>query len=583
MAQVRKLLYTLSSAVLLVACSTNPSTPPVSSTNAALTADIESSGSSGGVAGGELVPVNDVILTSDPGDPDTLVPSLALTGQANITGSFRASDFARVVENCSLYDDGDNLISSAVTPDASGRMAFTGLPVLVPAMGELRLGVRCDFDSALDNPSGELVTVGIADVVDIEAVGMDMGAVPVNVTEEAMREAGATGEDPMLGVPVAPAGDIVIEFDPAGPTGVIVPDGTLQLIASGTITATGEDIVLEQASIALAGDPASYDDIAVFIGGEEVGTAVASADASIDITLTGGMSILNRDVEQPLELRARLATLVPRSSVGSAAGTPVSGNRIALGFESVSGTGATSAAPCTSSSAPTTGNTLVARGGSLSIALQEVTDAMLFRGRSFTILRMTVTGRGELGRILLEFDRTMTPDFATMPPAYSFYGMTILRDGGAVDSATVTAEDGTDLRTAVYPFPDAGITRAWLSFPGGLAVDGTATIEVQMALQGDIVGTDILSIGIAASTATDTATGYLADDVAGSVGPRPSSSIDEGTDSGPGGTSASFVVAWSDVTDSPHNSLTASTGGSRDWINEYGLGDLSLRTIAVAP
>lgn len=583
MTQVRPLFSIMIWAALVAACSSDPSTPPVSSTNAALTADVESSGSSGGVAGGELIPVNDVVLTSDPGDPDAMIQNLTLTGQANITGSFRASDFARVVESCTLYE-ASRAVSAPTIPDVSGRMSFTGLPLVVPAMGEIRVGVRCDFDSALDNPSGELVTIGIADEVDIQALGMDRGAVPVTVTTTAMREAGATGEDPMLGVPVEAAGDIVVELDPAGPSGIIVPDGSLQLLASGTITAAGEDIVLEQASISLAGDAAAYDDIAVFIGGEQVGTATAGSglNTALDVTITGGMSILPRDVARPFELRARLATLAPRSSVGATLGTPVSGNRLALGFESLAGTGATSAAPCSSASTPASGNTHVVRASELSVAIQEITTSMLFRGRAFPAFRMTVTGRGELARLGLVFDRTMTPEYAMFPAGYSFYGVTVFRDGAPLDAVGVHAEDGTDLRTVIYPFP-LDTARVIVSFPDGLAVDGTATIEVYLSLTGEINANDVLSIGLADATATDTATGYLADDAVGSVGSRPAAALDEGTDLGSGGMSSSLVLAWSDLSDSPHNALTAGTGGSRDWINEYGLGDLSLRNVIAAP
>ncbi len=582
MVRVSAFFYIMTSVALLAACNSEPSTS-VSSTNAALTADIASSGSSGGVAGGELIPVNDVVLTSDPGDPDATVPTLALTGQANITGSFRAIDFARVVLNCTLYE-ASSAISGPVAPDASGRMNFSGLAILVPAMGETRIGVRCDFDNALDNPSGELVTVGIAGVVDIQAIGSDMGAIPVTVTTTAMREAGATSDDPLFGVPVAPAGDILVTFDAAS-AATIVPDGTLQVIASGIISAAGEDIVLESARLSLAGDAASYADVAIFIGGDQIGTATAGSgiDTALDVTLTGGMSILRRDVIQSFELRARLATLVPRSSVGSPNGSPVSGNRIALGFESLSGTGATSAAPCSSPTSPEVGSLLVIRGSSLTISFEEVEGSLLFRGRSFPFMRMVATGQGELGRIVLEFDRTGTPDFATTPPSYQFYGMNVFQDGAPVDTATIFAEDGTDLLTAVYLFPVMDIAYAVLSFPGGLVIDGTSTIELQMALQGDIQSTDVLSIGIASSSAMATATGYLADDTSGVVGPRPTSSLDLGTDLGPGGASAPFVLAWSDATDSPHNTMTASTGGSRDWINEFGLGDLSVRSVIHAP
>ncbi len=66
MTQVRSLFLISIGAAFIAACNSVPSAPPVSSTNAALTADVESSGSSGGVAGGELIPVNDVVLTSDP-------------------------------------------------------------------------------------------------------------------------------------------------------------------------------------------------------------------------------------------------------------------------------------------------------------------------------------------------------------------------------------------------------------------------------------------------------------------------------------------------------------------------------------
>ncbi len=508
-------------------------------------------------------------LTADMMVDETLT-DLTLTGQADIGSGWSASDFDAVVVNCGLFD-GATQFGSFTAPDpATGRMAYAAISIPVTAGTVRMVSVNCEMDSAVEQPSGDRITVGIASDADVAATSM-MGAAPVIVGESALREAGSVpGEDPMAATTVLPFGTFAVSRGNDSPAGAVLAGGE-DVLARYPLDVGAEGALIDTLSIPVGGDGGSYTSVIIRFNGMEVDRRSVPAGTGnvIDLDLSASPLLAPRDTLSTIELAAVLAT------------PPVFGEEVSLGLN-LHATGEDSGAELHSIAAPPLeGGTLVLRNASLAVSSAGLSMAYT-PDANLVLYEWSMScpeGQASVMRMFVLADET----FASGPNYAIFSGLSLLADGVPVEGVEFRDVMGQDINTTggVGTFDRVDI-RINVIFTQEMLIGATS---VNYQLMGRIAGVDTgetIRVRLGPDGGSGD-TGFLtpsnALDSAGTFSERARGPfVDLGTVADPlipsWGTAEERLLIgsflWSDFQSASHSDAAGADSGSRDWIDGLG-------------
>lgn len=329
-----------------VTTSSSSSTSGSGGASATATFSLASNPTSGIVVKKSQVSVVGITVTA--GDEDITVPSMTLTGQAEIAGSgcsfgeqcAHEAASSRML-SLSLWD-GATQVGNAKAPDATtGKAQIAGMNLFIPAYTSKALVVKAHFGSAASLAPYDHVAVGVEQLSDITVLDEDQQLILGSIEPELQEQVDAT---PTIVHEIRPSGELEIVPDAMPASQIVIAGKDLWVpFAQYRASALYESASIDRLSVNMVSDydydPADVTQIAVVTGDLVRGTAVLPTSGMVDVDLSQSPLTVPQDGLLSIEIFAKLAPVVSWNAVPAPSGLPRSGHAFGLTLTSSVTTG----------------------------------------------------------------------------------------------------------------------------------------------------------------------------------------------------------------------------------------------------
>lgn len=567
---------------------------------------------------------------------DITVTSLSLGGQASLAtagcnsnafggAACNLADFSQRVTSLALYRADTNVqVGLARAPDTTtGKAQITNMNLLIPKGTSLSLLAKATFGSTASTTSPfDRVAVGIALAADLQVQDQDSNTVTPTLDSAVTGQ--ATGASPSVIQKIRNNGTITVQADSHPVSNIVVAgkDAWVQL-AQYKATAQYEQLSIDRIAVvasstagtvvtlggsAAAADDADFSAIAVAQGGAVKGQDVlpSGATGTKDIDLTVNPITVPKDGSVQFQIWGKLANVQASSTVGGAtAGVARSGHAPAVGLRKGISGGEWDSNYISSTNCPTAGNQcLNIRSTGVASGERVYADQGASHG-NLMALRKTqpiVTKQSLSSTTLANIDMDLLKFQVAADSAGSIAWKQAVIDFSKTSGVTLTnfrlRRGATDLNTSVYAITSAtsgadlttgsGLTTTStsgsivVSFAPGQeeAISGSGNVyTIHATVSGAVAGQNVSLTFRRETNTTSVVGGYLTNNPISTFATSTNVfHIDTGvTAAAQGSGLAGFMgtFLWSDNSEVPHSSALGTAGGSRDWINDTFVQDLS--------
>ncbi len=555
------------------------------------------------------VPIAGVTLSAS-AQSDITVTSLTFRGQANIAGGgYTAADFATRVTSIALYD-GDTQIGLAHAPDTTTADAqITNMNLLIPKGTTKSLTVKATLaSSASTGATKDVISLGISAASAIQAQDQDSNT--VTPTLNTVLNSGISGQltaAPSVKQTILNSGTITVQAD-SNPVSNIVIAGKDAWVNMAQYKATAQYEAVDLDRIAVfasstlgsaAADNADYAAIAIASAGAVKGSDTLSSGATgtRDIDLSTNKITVPKDGSIQFQIWAKFANVQASSTVGGVStGVSRSGAAPALGVSSGTQTGewdsnymgmlniraigSASGERVYAAAGAAFGNAMALRKSQPIVTKQSLSSTTLANiDEDLLKFQVAADSAGSIAwkQVIFSYAKTSKTALANFR----------LRKGATdLDTALYAITNATTSADLVTGSIAAGVNSGTIIVslkPGQEeSISGSGNVyTLHATVSGATSGENVSLSFVRESDTSSIVTGYLANFGMGSYTTSTNNySIDKsaaplaaGAATGTAVFAGTFV--WSDNSEVPHSQLTGIAGGSRDWINDLYVQDLS--------
>ncbi len=560
------------------------------------------------------VDVVGIVLTSS-AQSDITVTSLTLAGQADkaTTGcagfgaaACNSAGLSARVTSLALYD-GTMQVGLAKAPDTTtGKAQISNMNLVIPKSSSKTLMVKATFSSTASSTSPyDKIAVGIAAVADVSAQDQDSNTVTPTLSTTLTGQ--ATGATPSVQQSVIPAGTITVQADGMPVSNIVIggKDAWVPL-AQYKATAQYEQMgidriaVLASSTSGYTSDNANIGSVAIAVAGAVKGwdTIPSGATGTKDIDLSTNKLVVPKDGSIQFQLWAKLKSVTASSTVsGATTGVTRSGHAPALGLNNsiITGewdsnyasklnlrvTGDASGDRIYAATGAAHGNSMIVRKSQPIVTKQSLSSTTLANS-DWDLLKFQVAAdsAGSIAwkQVTLNFSKSSATALASFRLRRGSTDM----DTGVY--AITNATSAADLVTGSLP---AGVNSGSIivAFKPGQeeSISGSGNVyTIHASVSGAVAGQS-LSLSFNKETSTSVVTGYLANFGLSTFATGTNNYVIDTSTSAIGAAAATSTAqfqgtfVWTDNSEVPHSSAlgNASSGGSRDWINDLYVQDLS--------
>lgn len=560
------------------------------------------------------VDVTGLVLTAA-AQSDITITSLTLAGQADkATGgcagfggaTCNLADISKRVTSLALYD-GTTQVGLAKAPDTTtGKAQISNMNLVIPKGSSKTLMVKATFSSTASSTSPyDKIAVGIAAVADVSAQDQDSNTVTPTLSTAVTGQ--ATGASPSVAQTVIPSGTITVQADAMPVSNLVIAGKDAWVpLAQYKATAQYEQMsidriaVLASSTSGFTADNANIGSVAIAVSGAVKGWDVlpSGATGTKDIDLSTNRLMIPKDSSVQFQVWAKLKSTVASSTVsGATTGVTRSGHAPALGLNNsiVTGewdsnyasklnlrvTGDASGDRVYAATGASHGNLMVVRKSQPIVTKQSLSSTTLANiDQDLLKFQVAADSAGSIAwkQVTLNFSKSSATALASFR---------LRRGSSDMDTnvyAITNATSGADLVTGSLP---AGVNSGSviIAFKPGQeeSISGSGNVyTIHASVSGAVAGQNV-TLSFNRETSTSVVTGYLANFGLGSFATGTNNYVIDSSTSPIGAavatSSAQFqgTFVWSDNSEVPHSSAlgNATSGGSRDWINDLYVQDLS--------